>query len=261
MDYLKAALEVATVAGFCLKENFYKKRLDVTFKDSENIVTVSDYESERIILEMLTAYYPDHDYFSEEAGSTDKNALYKWFIDPLDGTTNFSNGLPHFCVSIALYQRLNSGKYNPCLGVVYDPMHNELFFAESGSGAYCDGNSIAIWGHEDIKKSVIVLSRGGNRVEKMRAGLIFSQLVFHVRSLRVFNASALDICHVAAGRFDAFAANGCAFHDCAAGAIIAREAGALITDFQGNEWQGGDGDIIVSNPVLLPQLVEVLKVL
>lgn len=251
---LHTASLAAKSAGEILRKNFYRGSHAVSYKDAYNIVSESDKVAEGEILRVLEAEFPDHTIFSEERGLTDKKSLYHWFVDPLDGTTNFVQGFAHFNVSIGLFF-----DKKPLVGVVYDPISDELFSGVAGAGAFCNGRPIRVSERGTLKQVVILLNRGGSKEEKLRSGKIFGELTRYVRSVRILGAAAMDLCYVAIGKFDALVANGCEPHDCAAGNLIAQEAGARVSDFSGKPVGMVRSDLLVANPRLHPALIEILQ--
>ncbi len=250
---LSVAVSVAKKAGNLLKKSF-RRAHTVSYKDAHNVVSESDVQAEKIIMAGIKKKFPTHDIFSEEAGMDAQGSDFLWIVDPLDGTTNFTRAVPHFCVSIALAK-----KGQVVLAVVYNPITGEIFTAEKGKGAFLNGKKISASGLDDISKAVVLVNRGASKEEKVRYTKIFDLLYKHVRSIRVYGSTALDLCYTAAGRFEAVIDNGCEFYDCAAGNLIAMEAGAMVTDFKGSRWAVKKSDILVCSPLLHPQFVGILK--
>ncbi len=253
-NMMAIAVTATRTAGEFLKKNYTKK--NIFFYKKNGVVSASDIGAEKIILDNLSSHFPDHSFLSEEKGIIEgKKSDYLWIIDPLDGTTNFLHKLPHFCTSIALMI-----KGEMALGVIYQPMLDELFTAESGMGAKLNGQKIAPGTMKEIKKSVIVMGRGAEASEKLRFGKIFDRLVTQVRSIRIPGATAIDICYVACGRFDAMVNNDCNLYDCAAGNLIAKEAGTIVTDFKGNNWKPMQKtNVLVTNKYLHSKFINILK--
>lgn len=254
--YLSTAITAAKKAGFFIKES-YRGEYRSSYKDPHNIVTEVDIGAENIILDILQKAFPDHSFFSEERGMINNHSKYLWIIDPLDGTTNFTHHFPHFCISIGL-AHLNE----PSLGVVYHPIRDELFSASRGKGATRNGTRLRVTSQKTLEKAVVLINRGSERKEKLRHGAIVNLMTHHLRSIRIFGATAVDLCYVASGTFDALLVNGCRFYDCAAGNLIAEESGALVTDFSGKPWKPDEKktrDILVANPLLHKKLLTILK--
>lgn len=252
-EMLAIARTAATVAGERLRMRFGETH-EVTYKDGSQIVSEEDTRVEESIIAILERNFPGHAIFSEERKLIKKDSPYLWVIDPLDGTTNYVQGIPHFCVSIAL-----SFSSRSLLGVVYDPMAQELFTAISGDGALLNGRELAVSTRKECDRAVIAFSRGSSQEAKRRAAAIFAACTDRVRSIRIPGATAADLCAVAAGRFDAMISNDCEFHDCAAGNLIASEAGALVSDFRGNPVSLTRSDLLVTNTFLQAFLLDVLR--
>ncbi|MFQ6027164.1 MAG: inositol monophosphatase family protein [Dehalococcoidia bacterium] len=251
-------LEIAELAalrsGRMLLHYQDQGNLQVKYKDQHNIVTEADKKSEDLILSIIQRAYPEHAIFSEEAGGMVTANGYLWVVDPLDGTTNFAHNLPHYAVSIAL---LHDGV--PVVGVVYNPVRDELFTAERGEGALLNGQIIEPSAISHLETAVVIANRGSDPAEKLRFGHIFKVLTEHVRSIRVPGATALDLCYVASGRFDAIINNGCEFYDCAAGNLVAMESGAVVTDFEQRSWKCERSDLLVAPESIHGYLTDVVK--
>lgn len=252
---LASAIQAALAGGKVIKKNYTKKAV-VSFKDANNIVTDTDKEAEAAILKVIRMQFPNHSIFSEESGAMDKDSDYRWVIDPLDGTTNFSRKLSHFSVSIALLY-----KNIPHLAVVYNPLDEELFTAEAGKGAQLNNEPIYVSKDIQPEKAIISLGRGSSTTGKVRHSIIYSKMAQLVRSTRVTGSTVLQLCYTACGRFDAHINNDSNFYDCAAGQLIAREAGATVTDFKGKPPQFDikkPSDILITIPNLHHFMVSTL---
>lgn len=254
---LNVAIKAAKAASELLLDGFAQPNFaDVDYKDAENIVTKTDKASEKSIISILSAAFPDHSIFSEEMGMLDKNSPYLWIVDPLDGTTNFSRKIPHFDISICL---LKNNK--PEVGVMLEPLTGDMYSAAAGQGATLNDKSISVNGAEELMKVVMALERGSNRPQKIRFSKIISHMINNVRSVRDFGSGPLGFCYVTSGKLDAFTSNGCHRHDFAAGALIAKEAGALVTDFMNTplDWSNEVSDVLATNPKLHAQFIGLLK--
>ncbi len=250
---LSVAVKAAKTAGKLLKKNFGLAK-EVSYKADNEVVSNSDKASERIILDAIGKAFPEHSVFSEEAGASGNSSDFQWIVDPLDGTTNFVNHFPHFCVSIAL-----AHKGEIVLGVVYEPLLDELFTAEMGKGAFLNGKKIRVNDCSDISKAVAVICRGSSKLERERNVKLFSALSPNVYRVRGFGAAALDLCYFACGRFEAVAINGSQVYDFAAGSLIAGEAGGILTDFRGNSLPVKYSDVLASNKQLRGKFFEIVK--
>jgi myo-inositol-1(or 4)-monophosphatase len=258
VNMLDTAINAAKEAGALIKQGFGSDTaLDSTFKqenDTLQIVTDFDTAAEKLILEKLKQAFPDHAFFSEEVGDDHATSDYRWIIDPIDGTSNYARQIPFFCVSIGL-----TYKNEPILGVVYQPITDELFSAEKGKGAFLNGKKIEVANVNEINKAFITVDRGKSQREKERFVTVVTELTKCVRSMRMPGTSALQTCYVACGRFDAAVFNGLSFYDVAAAAVIAQEAGAQLSDFSGRAWELKTGDMLVSHISLQPKLTAILQ--
>jgi myo-inositol-1(or 4)-monophosphatase len=228
--------------------------LDVATKHKNEFVSQVDREAEAIIVADIRKAYPDHAILAEESGATG-DSEYRWIIDPLDGTTNFLHAFPQFCVSIAVEHR---GRLEQ--GVVFDPLRQELFTASRGAGARLDDRRIRVSRQNALEGSLLGTGfpfRGAydldTYLQTMRA------LVPKCAGIRRPGAAALDLAYVAAGRLDGFWEFGLEPWDMAAGVLLIREAGGLVTDTDGDEHYMDSGNIITGTPKVLRELVRVIK--
>ena len=253
---LKIAQKAALAAGQILKEDYYKQA-KISLKEGGSPVTETDLAAEKEIISILKKNFPEHKIFSEEEGFSKNNSDYLWVIDPLDGTTNFSRHIPYFCTSIAL---THVGKL--ILGIVYDPLHDELFSAEAGRGCYLNNKKIFRREADELTAQTISMARGQGPVARNRLAEISNKIARVARSMRMPGATALNLAHLADNRFDALITSNCNFYDCAAGCLIAQEAGIAITDFSGKKWRlKGDKqtDILAADKKYIGEYVEILK--
>ena len=249
---LETAKFAAKEAGKILLENFSKPYEIKQKGERKEFVTEIDLKSEKRILSILKKEFPEHSILSEEAGEQKKKSEFTWFVDPLDGTTNYKIKNPFFNVSIGL------AKGNSVIvGVVYSPFLDELFYSEIGKGAFLNGKKIHVSGRSDIKSSVIGFCHSGRKPEFVDRGIkIFSVLKKLSSHTRQFGAAALEFCYLAAGRIDVFEVSNANSYDVAAGALIAKEAGATITDFKGGYWDLSSEDILVTNGKLHKEVID-----
>lgn len=252
---LETAIKAAKNAGSYLREAFEKTHpLSYSYKDKYSIVTEADIQSEKIILQELKSTFPNHAFFAEESGQDGTKSDFLWVIDPLDGTSNFSRKIPYFCISVGLLH-----KGNPMLGVIYQPIFDEMFAAEKGRGAYYNGEKISAGAAKEIEKAIVVLSRGTREETKNKFWNILAKTDDAIKSIRVEGAVALDLAYTACGRFDALVSSGCKIYDYTAGCVIAREVGARVTDFQGNNWVPKSDEVLVAGSALHTKLLKFLK--
>ena len=254
---LGTAIEAAKQAGKFLKNHLGRAR-DIQRKAGQerNLVTEIDKQSEQIIIGTIKRRYPAHDILAEESGSKEgKRSRYKWVIDPLDGTTNFTHGLPVYCVSIA-------AEYDGelVLGVIYDPNFDELFTAEKGKGAFLNGRRISSSKTPLLKESLLVTGFPYNVAENPgHAVEHFVHFLMNAQAVRRMGSAAIDLAYVAAGRYDGFWEVALNPWDVAAGALLVLESGGSITDFSGNPFSIYKKEVLASNGLVHPQMVELLK--
>ena len=251
MSFLKAALDMAEKVGLIQLRHFRKANLEQTTKlNDSDVVTIADKESEKFILDYIHIYFPDHGIISEESGKENEEREWRWVIDPLDGTTNFSSGLPAFCVSIALE---HFGE--PIVGVVYSPYLQECFFAVKNKGAWFNGHRIHCSEKTELSKSVVATGVPYDRNENSDNNLKeINRVVLKVRGIRRMGSAAIDLCYTAAGFFDAYWELNLNRWDIAAGVLIAKESGALTESLRSDR----NHSILVSTPSLFPAIRQLL---
>lgn len=251
-DLLLDAIDVARNAGRAIRPYFRSDRLDIHSKLNEaDIVTAADKASEAIIVKSIKHLYPSHSILSEEMGAENHDGEYRWIIDPLDGTTNFSAGIPIFAVSIGI-------EHNgvPVVGVVYDPVLDELFTAVKGQGAFLNGAPIHVKENNRLDRAVVSTGfpvdknvNPDNNLDNV------SRVLPLVRGMRRLGSAAMDICYVAAGFTDAYWEMNLHDWDVAAALLILDEAGGESYRFRDNR----NVSVIASNKKLMPQLKELIR--
>lgn len=253
-SYLAAAIEVAKEAGAVQLKGLGKTH-DITYKGEINLVTNIDRACEQLITEKLQGYYPDHDILAEEGGGKRKNSEYKWIVDPLDGTTNYAHGYPLFCTSIALEY-----KSQIVLGVVYEPNRDELFYTEIGNGCFLNGKKIRVSKTKSLKESLLATGFAYN-IKQTRNNNIdhFGHMLLKAQAVRRDGVAAIDLCYVACGRFDGFWELNLFPWDVAAGSLIVREAGGLMTNFTGKLFSVYDKEILSTNGLVHHEMQTVLE--
>ena len=250
---LDFAIRLAQDAGRLLRDRF-GTRIDVSHKGAINLVTDVDLASEQLIRDSIANHYPRHEVLAEEGGLGETRSEYRWIIDPLDGTTNYAHSYPVFCVSIALEYRGET-----LLGVVYDPMRDELFTAERGAGAALNHKPIRVSETPELMQSL--LSTGfpyDIRTSRLTNLDHWSNFAMNAQALRRDGAAALDLCYVACGRHDGFWELNLSAWDMAAGALIVTEAGGQVTDFSGKEFSHYRPEVLASNGLIHGRMIEVL---
>lgn len=249
----KVAIEAAVQSGSFIKNSLGKIKR-ISYKSRINMVTDIDTKAEAMIIKKILSVFKDHSILSEESRPREGASAFKWVIDPLDGTTNFVHSFPFFCVSIGLEK-----EGAVVLGVVYDPLRDELFYAEDKKGAYC--NKRRIHCSRTSRLSEGFLSTGfayGVKEAKDNNILNFKNFLMRALAIRRAGSAALDFCYVACGKFDGFWELDLHPWDCAAGSLIVREAGGSVTRFDGSPHSHYDKEVLVSNGRIHRQMVRVL---
>jgi myo-inositol-1(or 4)-monophosphatase len=250
---LETAIEAARQVGKILLERFGKPQ-EITIKGLRDIVTETDLAAQAQAIEVIRGQHPDHDIWAEEVDQTPDGASdYCWIVDPLDGTTNYSRGLPCFSVSIALSHR---GEL--ILGVVYDPLRDQMFRAQRGQGAYFNDDRIQVSTTGRLIDAVVGLDWAREQELRCRTAQLVAEVVPEVRTLRNAGSAALGLCSVAAGWTDAY------FHfslnpwDVAAASVMIQEAGGAISNLAGLPWRLGAGGCLASNGLIHETMLNLL---
>jgi myo-inositol-1(or 4)-monophosphatase len=253
---LNVAVEAALEAGKILKLNVGKIR-HIERKDGQetNLVTEIDKKSERLIISKIKQHFPHHDFLCEESGAAEVKSEYRWIIDPLDGTVNYTHALPIYCVSIGLEY-----KGEIILGVVYDPSVEEIFTAEKGRGAWLNKKRIEVSKTTKLIESLVVTGFAYDVNERPEPSVThFRNFLAEAQAVRRLGSAALDLCYVAAGRFDGFWEGVIRPWDMAAGVLIVTEAGGKWTDFRGFPSSVYKEEMLATNGFIHEHMVTVLK--
>ncbi|HET7404464.1 MAG TPA: inositol monophosphatase family protein [Usitatibacter sp.] len=253
---LNTAVKAARKAGSIItRASFDLDKLTVRTKRQNDFVSEVDHAAEDAIISTLKAAYPDHGFLGEESGYRDREAEHLWIIDPLDGTTNFLHGVPQYCVSIALVQK---GALRH--GVVFDPNRNELFTASKGAGAFLNDRRIRVSRVDKLEAALMGTGFPYREVGHLDDYLrMMKNMIMSTSGIRRPGAAALDLAWVAAGRFDGFWEMGLSAWDMAAGALLIREAGGLVGDFEGEDKFLDSGRIVASNGKLFAAILKALQ--
>lgn len=251
-DFKKVAVQAVEEAGKILEKNF-RGPLKTSLKKDSSLVTGVDLAAEKVIIKLIKKNFPSHDILSEEAGGV-IGGKYTWVIDPLDGTTNYTKNFPFFASSIALLD----GK-NPILGIILNPITQELYFAEKGGGSFLNGKKIKISRSAILSRSVILLNKGREKKDFIKFHKILGRVGRLCRTFRFWGASSLELCYVASGRIDGFIDTGSSPWDFAAGVLIIKEAGGKVTDFNGEDWQPETKNIVATNGKIHNQVIKLIK--
>lgn len=241
---LSETLREAMLAGAEQLQHFFNGTFAISNKEGiNNLVTEADHAAEKAIIRVIQKKYPEHFILSEETGEIKSESDTKWIIDPIDGTVNFANGIPLCCVSIGIEKRGSM-----ILGSVYNPFMNEFFFAEKGQGATLNGNRIQVSNKADLAASCLVTGFPYTFLDIPNGPIqVFEKLLRKGIPVRRLGSAAIDLCWVAAGRFDGFYEHKLQPWDSAAGYLIVEEAGGKVTDFTGQPFSPYQPRVIATN--------------
>jgi myo-inositol-1(or 4)-monophosphatase len=245
---------LARQAGKLLIDKFTQQH-QIHYKGTIDLVTEADKLSEELILTEISRRYPDHGILSEESARKNEQATTRWIVDPLDGTTNYAHGFPFFCVSIALEK-----EGTVVMGVVYDPIRDELFTAVRGGGAWLNGKKLHVSSVNDLSRSLLATGFPYDiRVSPDNNINYFSAMVKKAQAIRRPGAAALDLAYLAAGRIDGFWELKLKPWDTAAGCLLVAEAGGIISDMTGGTWHLDSPGLVASNGLIQDQMMSVLR--
>jgi myo-inositol-1(or 4)-monophosphatase len=230
------------------------EKLQVSKKGPGDFVTNSDKRTEKIIMNELSLARPDYSFLAEESGLSNKISEYRWIIDPIDGTTNFLHGIPNFAISIGL----EKNKEIIC-GMIFNPITNELFYAEKGKGAYLNNSRIRVSSRKNIDECVVLT--GGPVLSYKNKEIFFKEyenVTRKVAATRKLGSSALDLAYLASGRCDGVFERNLNYWDIAAGIIIVKEAGGTVTDFKGGDKYIEEKNLLGTNSKIDKELISLL---
>jgi len=250
-SYLPDLEAIAREAGRLLM-GYLARHVTIEYKGEVDLVTEADRASEKLIVERLRARWPEHGIVAEEGTRSEMDAEYRWYVDPLDGTTNFAHGYPVFCVSIALVRQ--DGQL--AVGVLYDPTRDEMFAAERGLGAKLNGQPIHVSQTGALAESILGTGFPSHKRHKNPNIHFYHQITLRTHGVRRAGSAALDLCNVASGRFDGFWEFNLNPWDTAAGALIVEEAGGKVSRFDGSPFTIDSSETLASNGLIHPALVK-----
>jgi myo-inositol-1(or 4)-monophosphatase len=233
--------QIAREAGALLME-YFRQHVAVEYKGDADLVTIADRNAEVLIRKRIREHWPAHDILGEEGGLQDQGSDYRWYVDPLDGTTNFAHGFPVFCVSMALEY-----KGQRIAGVVYDPTRDELFAAAQGSGAWLNQQRIQVSKIARLQECLVATGFPSHKRHQNPNIFFYHQITLRTHGVRRAGSAALDLCYVACGRFDGFWEFNLNPWDTAAGVLIVQEARGKVTDFHGGPFQLNSRETLASN--------------
>lgn len=252
---LNFATDIAREAGNLLVQKLGTAK--VSTKGDINLVTEADIAAENLIIDRIRSYHPQHGILAEESGEAvlkGKTSEWKWIIDPLDGTSNYAHGYPCFCVSIALER---AGQLE--IGVVYDPMRDEMFAAERGFGATLNDKKIRVSSVEQLSGAMLCTGFPYNVRERPDFARDFTNFTMNAQAVRRDGSAALDLAYVACGRFDGFWEDGLSPWDIAAGALLISEARGRITDFNDQPLDIYNEQVLASNGLIHEAMMHILR--
>ena len=253
-DIEQNALHAARAAGRIHLR--WLNKTNITRKSNAlDLVTEADKEAETAIIAAIRRVFPDHAILAEESGASEQRSEHRWIIDPLDGTTNFAHGFPAFCVSIA-YEHRGRVQY----GVVFDPLHKDLFTARRGKGAKLNGKAIRVSKSKKLATSLLATGFAYDRRERRRFYLAFwEEMMTRVEGVRRAGSAALDLASVACGRIDGFWEFGLKPWDVAAGSLLVAEAGGAVTNMDGTRLDLAGAQILATNQLIHREMAQVLS--
>lgn len=254
MDFKDVAIKSATEAGDIIKRAFYNPTNIHDPKGKHDIVTEIDRLAERAIIENITNAFPNHSINAEESGELMTGSDFTWYIDPIDGTSNFFTGNPYFAVSIGL-----SLKGGIVLGVVYVPLLDQLFIAEKGKGALLNNQSIKVSDRDTLAESFIATAYSSDEHDIESGIEALKKLSMASRRVVVNFAPSVDLCNMAMGRIDALVDNGSTCQDHAAGSLILSEAGGQLRNLFSEGWDFRETGIIATNGLIQDKLIQILN--
>jgi myo-inositol-1(or 4)-monophosphatase len=248
-EFVPRMSEIAREAGALLMD-YFRRRVKIEYKGDADLVTEADRASEKLILERIRAHWPSHEVIGEEGARIETGGDYRWYVDPLDGTTNFAHSFPVFCVSLGLaFQGQRKA------AVLYDPTRDELFAAERGMGATLNGQTIAVSKIAKLSQSLLGTGFPSHKRHKNPNIYFYHQLTLRTHGVRRAGSAALDLASVACGRLDGFWEFNLNAWDTAAGVLIVEEAGGKVTGFHGQSFEITDRDVVATNGLIHSDLL------
>ncbi len=248
-DFLTPMQELAREAGELLMSFFGKVAIE--YKGDVDLVTEADRRSEQLIVGRIRKQWPDHDLIGEEGSRRETGSDFRWYVDPLDGTTNFAHGFPVFCVSMGLEYRGER-----IAGVVYDPSRNEMFAAEKGGGSRLNGVPSHVSKTTRLAESLVATGFPSHKRHKNPNIHFYHQITLRSHGVRRAGSAALDLCYVACGRFDAFWEFNLNPWDTAAGVLLVQEAGGKVTNFSDAPFNIDSREVLATNTILHREMLK-----
>ena len=256
--WVPAASAIAREAGAVLRK-FFSEGVATEYKGDVDLVTVADRTSEKLIRERLAAAFPEHGIYGEEGTRDRLEGEFRWYVDPLDGTTNFTHGFPQFCVSLGLEQRTaglaqdEDGRL--VAAIIYDPLRDELFAAERGRGALLNGKPMRVSRTAELAEALTATGFPSHKRHQNPNIHFYQEFTLRSHGVRRAGSAALDLAYVAAGRLDGFWEFNLNPWDTAAGILLVEEAGGQVTDFSGRHFRLDSREILASNGLIHAELL------
>jgi myo-inositol-1(or 4)-monophosphatase len=257
-QFIPVMCDMAREAGALLM-TYFQRHIKIEYKGDADLVTAADRASEKLIRERINGRWPSHDVLGEEQGLTDQGSEYRWYVDPLDGTTNFAHGFPVFCVSIALEHSMPGKNARRIAAVIFDPTRDELFSAEQGRGAQLNGEPIRVSQTANLNECLVATGFPSHKRHKNPNIYFYHQITLRTHGVRRAGSAALDLCNVASGRFDGFWEFNLNPWDTAAGVLIVEEAGGKVSRFDGSSFEINSRETLASNGSVHEALVSEFK--
>jgi myo-inositol-1(or 4)-monophosphatase len=257
-NWVPKASAIAREGGARLRE-FFAQGVATEYKGDVDLVTIADRTVEKLIRARLAETFPEHGVYGEEGTRDRLEGEFRWYVDPLDGTTNFAHGFPQFCVSMGLEQRASNLKPDEdgtlVAGVIYDPLRDELFAGEKGKGAYLNGKRVHASKTTELAEALLATGFPSRKRHSSPNIHFYQEFTLRSHGVRRAGSAALDLAYVAAGRLEAFWEFNLNPWDTAAGILLVEEAGGCVTDFQGNHYRIDSAEILASNGNIHGELI------
>ena len=259
-EFAHVADGIARQAGSLLRK-FYEKGVATEYKGDVDLVTEADRSSEQLIREKLKAAFPAHGVYGEEGTRDQMESEYRWYVDPLDGTTNFAHGFPAFCVILGLEHRpaglAADADGEMVAGVIYDPLRNEMFSAERGKGAFLNGRAIHVSETKTLQESLTATGFPSQKRHASPNVHLYQQITLRSHGVRRAGSAGLDLAYVACGRLDGFWEFNLNPWDTSAGVLMVEEAGGTVTHFDGGKFTLDSREVLATNKLILPEVTHV----
>lgn len=262
LQFAEPAAHIAKEAGMLVRD-FYDRGVETEYKGDVDLVTEADRSSERLIRERLQTVFPDHGIFGEEGTRDGLDREYRWYVDPLDGTTNFAHRFPVFCVSLGLERRSKGTAPEEdgelVAGVIFDPMREELFVAEKGKGAYLNGKRIHTSKTPDLAEALVATGFPSRKRHDNPNIHFYQEFTLRSHGVRRAGSAALDLAYTACGRFDAYWEFNLNPWDTSAGFLLVLEAGGTVTTFDGGPYRLDSKEVLAANGLLRDEMISLFE--